>query len=244
MREVREQHHCLNNNSWFEVLLLTADACVSLSLYLSHTIFVSSSFSISLSLSSFSFKNVLLALSKQNHAITAFGIGTNLVTCQAQPALGCVYKLVEINNIPRIKLSQDIAKILVPGRKNAYRIYSSEGEPLLDLLVRINDVDDVPVVGKRFLCRHPFEEKKRLYVTPSRIEELLECVWDGENGGLQVEIPKIMNTRKFVQEQIKVIRSDVKRNLNPAPYKVSVTQPLYEFIHNIWEREAPIVELR
>jgi nicotinic acid phosphoribosyltransferase len=45
--------------------------------------------------------------------VDAFGIGTYLVTCYAQAALGCVFKLVEINKQPRIKLSEDVTKVYI-----------------------------------------------------------------------------------------------------------------------------------
>jgi hypothetical protein len=47
-------------------------------------------------------------------------------------ALGCVYKLVEVHEKPRIKVSADIDKMTIPGRKHAYRLYNSTRVPIID----------------------------------------------------------------------------------------------------------------
>ena len=73
--------------------------------------------------------------------------GTHLVTCQRQPALGCVFKLVSVNDKPKIKLSQDVHKITMPGQKEAFRLYSSDGHALIDLLQRPGE-DPPQVKGK------------------------------------------------------------------------------------------------
>jgi nicotinate phosphoribosyltransferase len=94
--------------------------------------------------------------------VTTFGIGTHLVTCAGQTALGCVYKLVELSGVPRLKLSQDLSKVTIPGRKEAFRLLDSVGIPILDLLVPVGE--PAPSPGGRQMCRHPFLETKRAIV--------------------------------------------------------------------------------
>ncbi|KAK4754109.1 hypothetical protein SAY87_002213 [Trapa incisa] len=50
-------------------------------------------------------------MSIQGHEVDTFGIGTYLVTCYAQAALGCL-QLVEIKNQPPIKLSEDVSMVI------------------------------------------------------------------------------------------------------------------------------------
>ncbi|KAK4018097.1 Nicotinate phosphoribosyltransferase [Daphnia magna] len=184
-------------------------------------------------------EETILSLNDQHHQIDCFGIGTHLVTCQKQPALGCVYKLVEINKQPKIKLSEDLEKVTIPGRKDIYRLYGSDGHALIDLMQKHGEPP--PLAGNRVLCRHPFLESKRAYVNPARVEPLLHIYW--QNGRCCQPLPSMEQLRHRVQHQLGTIRQDHKRNLNPTPYKVSVSDSLYSYLHKLWLQNAPIGEL-
>jgi nicotinate phosphoribosyltransferase len=119
-------------------------------------------------------EDAILGLNVEGHEITTFGIGTHLVTCLKTPALGCVYKLVEIHGQPRIKLSQEIEKLVIPGRKNIYRLIGDAGHPLVDVMQGAHEA--APVAGVKMLCRDPFSEDKRAMVKPTVVQELLKLV--------------------------------------------------------------------
>ncbi|XP_022651738.1 nicotinate phosphoribosyltransferase-like isoform X2 [Varroa destructor] len=184
-------------------------------------------------------EETIISLNEQGHNINCFGIGTHLVTCQKQPALGCVYKLVEIDAQPCIKLSNDLQKVTIPGRKKAFRLYGRDGHPLLDLLQLIDE--DAPMPGEKVLCRHPFISTKRAFVCPHKVESLYQLYWS--DGAEQSPLPELEIVRQRVMSQMHSLRADIKRTLNPTPYKVSVTEKLYTFMHELWLKNAPIGEL-
>eukprot|EP01104_Vermistella_antarctica_P017932 TRINITY_DN6490_c0_g1_i1.p1 TRINITY_DN6490_c0_g1~~TRINITY_DN6490_c0_g1_i1.p1 ORF type:complete len:645 (+),score=157.01 TRINITY_DN6490_c0_g1_i1:113-1936(+) len=181
-------------------------------------------------------EKTILSLNQQGHEIDSFGIGTHLVTCQAQPALGGVFKLVQLAGNPRIKLSEDPVKVTLPGRKSAYRLYDKEGKPIFDLLTK----EGSAVPSGKILCKHPFVESKRAYVIPSRVEPLHHCVW--RKGRVTYDLPTLDAIRTYIASQLDLMREDHLRPLNPTPYKVSVTDELYKLVHDLWLKESPIRE--
>uniref|UniRef100_A0A7E4V363 Nicotinate phosphoribosyltransferase n=1 Tax=Panagrellus redivivus TaxID=6233 RepID=A0A7E4V363_PANRE len=184
-------------------------------------------------------EETIMSLNEQQHEINAFGVGTHLVTCQKQPALGCVYKLVSVMGEPKIKLSQEVVKITIPGRKNCYRLFSKDGRSLLDLLT-LED-EPAPQPDQPILCRHPFEESRRAFARPVRVEKLHRVFW--ENGKIIEDLPSLYEIKQRVQKSLGELRKDHRRSLNPTPYKVSVTEKLYNFLHKIWLQNAPIGQL-
>lgn len=181
-------------------------------------------------------EDVLLAIQNQPNNISGYGVGTHLVTCKNQPALGGVYKLVNIEGVSTMKLSETVEKTTIPNHKKCFRLFDSKDIPVIDIMLRFDEPDPVP--GEKILCRDPFNETKRTFVTPSKVETLHQCYY--KDGQLQLTLPTIHQIRQNVMDNLKKVRDDHLRPLNPTPYKVSVSQTLYEETHKLWFETRPI----
>jgi len=185
----------------------------------------------------------LFSLQTQKHELDILGIGTHNITCEKQPALGGVYKLVEIDDEPRIKLSQNIVKVTFPGKKSTYRLFGNDGKAILDLIIH-DGLDPVPRPGERVLCCDPFDQHKRVYVTPSEVRPCNVLCFENGKATDAVKRRTLNEMKAFAKSELQSLRPDHLRVVNPTPYKVSVSQGLFDYLHSLWTAEAPIEELR
>ena len=97
------------------------------------------------------------------------------------------------------------------------------------------------------LCKHPFDEVKRAFVTPTKVVPLHTMVFGPPEGGtvsqLLIDFPTIDAIRNRVMTELETMRSDHRRILNPTPYKVSVTNELHLHLHGLWQQHVPINDL-
>ncbi|KKL92654.1 hypothetical protein LCGC14_1882560, partial [marine sediment metagenome] len=126
------------------------------------------------------------------------GVGTELATSRDDPTLSGVYKLIEYNNIPRIKISEE--KITYPGIKQVYRKYDRNGILEEDIIMLSNEP------------------------APANIDPLLHPVM--KNGRLIANLPGIDEIQRYYLENIKKLSDEYKKLEKVHPFGIKLSKHL------------------
>lgn len=166
------------------------------------------------------------SLKEEGAAIDFWGIGTKLITSSDMPALGGVYKLAAIYEdgrmIPKIKVSDNAAKITNPGFKNVYRIYSENGKAQADLVALRSERFDT---SKPLTIFHPVETWKKTTFQNYTLRPLQEEIVKG--GRVVYEFPDMDAIKDYARREMDSFWSEYKRLNMPHIYKVDLSDELY-----------------
>lgn len=167
-------------------------------------------------------------LLRQGAEIDIFGVGERLITSKSAPVFGGVYKLVAVqhedgNFEPKIKISENIAKITNPHFKKVYRFYDkATGKALADELCVYDEVIDDT---KPHTIFDPNAVWKTKTLTDYTIKPLLAEIF--KDGRLVYNEPTLEETRRYCLEQVDLLWDEVKRFENPHNYYVDLSVKLW-----------------
>ena len=170
----------------------------------------------------------------QGAEIDSFGVGERLITASSNPVFGGVYKLCAVENekgelIPKIKISENVAKVTIPGAKKLWRLYDNEtGKAIADLITLEDEtVDD----SKPYeLFDRDFTWKRKV-VENYTAKPLLQKIFD--KGRCVYSYPTIDEIKNYCKEQIDTLWDEVLRFENPHNYYVDLSQNLWDLKSNL-----------
>lgn len=184
-------------------------------------------------------EKTILNLKMQGAKIDVWGIGTRLITAYDQPALGCVYKLVSIEDengvmVDTMKISNNAEKVSTPGKKQVWRITrNSDGKSEGDYIALW---DERPDQLDELFMFHPVYTYINKTVKDFTARPILQPIFN--NGKLVYELPKLQEIKAYKNEQIEALWDEYKRILNPEQYPVDLSQKTYD------QKLASIAEIR
>ena len=164
---------------------------------------------------------VIKSLQEQQSPIDGYGIGTELITGKPDAALDGVYKLSLCNNSPRMKISENIEKMTLPGRKSLYRYYDSEGNFFRDAVLLTHENPD-----SCDLIFNPVHPDKWTDLSGLSKELLHKKVF--ENCKIIHPLSSPLECHDYLLSRISRLPSGHKRFIMPHIYKVGISKELLE----------------
>ena len=178
-------------------------------------------------------EHIITQILRQGAQVDAFGVGERLITSASTPVFGAVYKLAAIEKdgvyTPKIKVSENTAKITNPGFKNVYRLYSRDsGKAEADLLTLRDEVVDDSGSIELFDPQHTW---KRKILEDFTAREMLVPIFRG--GECVYDFPTLAQIRENCRREIDSMWGEVLRFENPHNYYVDLSQKLWDLKHEM-----------
>ncbi len=171
---------------------------------------------------------LIAELERQKAAIDVYGVGDAIATSKHNPCFGNVYKLVQIDDKPVLKRSEDKSKLINPGFQITYRIIR-DGYFKGDVTCLRGDALAKAIEsGEDFSIRDEYDETKVTYFEKGSYDYKVLQRQVMKDGQLIVKEPHINERKDYYNDNLSHLNLTEKRLINPHYYKVDISDSLYD----------------
>ncbi|MDD2595943.1 MAG: nicotinate phosphoribosyltransferase [Bacteroidales bacterium] len=171
---------------------------------------------------------IISDLEKQDAKIDSYGVGDAIATSKHNPCFGNVYKLVQVDDEPVLKRSEDKAKLINPGFQITYRIIQ-DGKFQADVTCLRDDSFAKAIQKYEEITITAELDETKITTYPANsytYKQLQDLVYD--NGVIFADERTIFEKRDYYLANLRSLNETQTRIINPHYYKVDISDDLYD----------------
>lgn len=176
---------------------------------------------------------IITDLERQGCMVDSYGVGDAIATSKHNPCFGNVFKLVQIDDMPVLKRSEESSKLINPGFQVTYRIIQNNRFKV-DVTCLRNDSLSQDIENHRAITLRDerdrfktlnFNEGKYSY---RKLQE--QIVKDGE---IIYQDSTIQEKQAYYLDNLSHLDDSQKRLINPHYYKCDISDALYDLKNSL-----------
>ena len=171
---------------------------------------------------------LITSLERQGACIDSYGVGDAIATSKEAPCFGNVYKLVQIDDQPVLKRSEDKIKLINPGFQVTWRI-RIDGINKVDVTcLRGDRLDRAITAGEAITVRDEYDEFKTMSFKAGSYTAYPLQVKVIENGNPVAVRHTLPEKKAYFDATLASFSPAERRLINPHYYKVDISDDLYD----------------
>lgn len=170
---------------------------------------------------------LITELERQGCMVDCYGVGDAIATSKHNPCFGNVYKLVQVDDMPVLKRSEESSKLINPGFQITYRIIQNNKFKCDVTCLRGDSMSKAIENGEEITVRDETDRLRSLTFPAGKYSYRTLQQQVMKDGEISYNDNTIQEKRNFYLDNLSHLDDTEKRLINPHYYKVDISDDLY-----------------
>ena len=171
---------------------------------------------------------LITELERQGCQVDSYGVGDAIATSKHNPCFGNVFKLVQVDDNPVLKRSEETTKLINPGFQITYRIIQNDKFKADVTCLRGDDLSKAIEAKQTITLRAEHDRFKSMVFNAGDYEFRTLQEQIVKNGEIIYKDTSIQEKQAYYKSNIAHLDESQKRLINPHYYKCDISDALYD----------------